>query len=284
MTLWYQLVFAPAGPAAEAVRVFAQGDHLGEAIDGALGRLGKHGRSGLWPVEAVPLSTGEAPRGEELGRGVLLDPAPAAWPAVAPRDFRCPFGVVLGEAPDAAPAVTLYAGYTVSRHEGTWAVEAVVDGTRLDETFLSLIERLPSGDNIEVRLLGHYEDFGRTDVWLSPRFPRQDRLTAFLDDLDVDLLHNGHVELNVYMRAEHSTLRLTDHKTIILLTESEELRDQFTAWLVEEEVPPVQALGNIDAGHPHYHWRPAASHDRDKLAKRLERARLRKVDSWPSGA
>src|SRR5262245_27943443 len=106
MLPWYQLIVAPAGPAAEPLRVFAQGAHLGEAIDGAVARLGKQGKGGLWPVEATPLPSGEVPRGDEIGRGVLVDPAPAAWPAVAPRDFRCPSGVILGEAADAAPAVT----------------------------------------------------------------------------------------------------------------------------------------------------------------------------------
>src|SRR5262249_20210033 len=123
----------------------------------------------------------------------------------------------------------------------------------------------------------HFEDTGRTDVWLTSRVNAR-KVLRFLDDHDVELIGNGHVELSVYLRAQRATLRLTEHKTVVWLAEGRALEAEGTGWLRELAVPRIAPLVTISAA-PHFHYRPQKTRDRKKLAEELYRQRLRRVDS-----
>ena len=261
--VWYRIALADAaGPRL----VVAPGEHLGVAIDLAKARAG---RGATWPIAAQPASAGEVPLGDSVGKGVVVERDP---PAALPT-FRWPDGV-LPTLEGARALATIAEGYTRRRHETTEVVEATVTGDRLVDVFLGIVERLPAADNVEVRVTGRLDDAGVTEVWLTPRLDVR-RAIRFLDDHDVELLGNGHVEVAVYLRKQRSTLRLTDHKTIAWLTEDPTLADTFVDWLA---LPPRGGPGIADVDH--YHWRPAASRARPKLLDHLRRARLRKVDAW----
>jgi hypothetical protein len=156
-------------------------------------------------------------------------------------------------------------------------IEAQTDAEHLTDLFMGMIERLPSADNLEVRLLDHFEDVGRADVWLTSRVDAK-RILRFLDDYDTELFGNGHLELSIYVRAHKATLRLTEHKTVVWLASDHALEADVQRWLGELAVPRVEALTTIK-DVPHYHYRPAASRDRKKLGDELYRQRLRRVDT-----
>ncbi len=119
----------------------------------------------------------------------------------------------------------------------------------------------------------------RPDVWLTSRVNAK-KILQFLDDFDVELIGNGHVELSVYVRAHRATLRLTEHKTVVWLAEERALEAEVTGWLRELGVPRISAPPSlVTAGSaPHFHYRPAKSRDRKKLGQELYRQRLRRVD------
>src|SRR5439155_2675831 len=119
--------------------------------------------------------------------------------------FRWPVGVLpaIGSAiPDARR------GWVTRADPRLLVIEAQTDAEHLTDLYLGLIERLPTADNLEVRVLDHFEDTGTTDVWLTARVNVK-KILRFLDDHDVELLGNGHLELSVYVRAHQATLRLT---------------------------------------------------------------------------
>ena len=268
---WYRIALA-AGAA--PVVVVAPGPHLGEAIDVAARRLGKD----VWPVAAAMAAPGDVPLGESVGKGVVVERGPA--PEV-PIGFRWPRGVVpsFGDAARAAAAVE---GWTRRTATGLTVVEAQVAGDRLTEVFLDLVERLPVADNLEVKVLAHHDDAGTTEVWLSPHLDVR-RAIHFLDDHDVELIDNGHVELSVYLRGERSTLRLGEHKTLVWISETADTADRFTGWLADLDIVEksgLETIGDLD----HFHFRPARSSSRSKLQARLRRLRLRKVDAWSGAA
>src|SRR5207237_9012252 len=107
-------------------------------------------------------------------------------------------------------------GYVVHPDPALFVIEAQTDADHVIDLFLGMIERLPAGDNLEVRVLDHFEDAGATDVWLTSRLTVQ-KILRLLDDHDVDLIGNGHLEVSVYVRAHKATLRLTEHKTVVWL-------------------------------------------------------------------
>ena len=132
-------------------------------------------------------------------------------------DSRWPVGVL----PTLAGASALGGarrGWTVRAHPSLLVLEAQTEGDQLVDLYLGLIERLPAADNLEVRVQEHFEDAGQADVWLTSRVNAK-KVLRLLDDHDVDLIDNGHLELSVYVRAHKATLRLTEHKTVVWLAE-----------------------------------------------------------------
>jgi hypothetical protein len=261
------------------VRVAASGEHMGQAVAEAQAHM-----PGSWPIAVEHATEDTIPLGESVGKGhvVRLGDAPAELST-----FRWPVGV-LPSLPDAeserserASAMAgAGAGWLVRPSERLLVIEAQTDATRLTELFMGMIERLPSGDNLEVRVLDHFEDAPTTDVWLTSRVTSR-KILAFLDDRDEELFGNGHLELSIYVRAHKATLKLTEHKTVVWLAEGHALEREVTGWLGELGVPPVSELVTVSRG-PHFHYRPANSRDRKKLGEELYRQRLRKVDSLKS--
>ena len=267
---WYRIALARTGGA--PVLTAASGEHLGAAVAAA-----EHHVAGSWAIAAELASADQVPLGESVGRHQVatLDEAPGDDLPV----FRWPSGVLprLSRTEGVRGARRGYAIHPARPGEGPLAIEAQTDGEHLVDLFLGLVERLPSADNLEVRLLDHFEDVGRIDVWLTSRVNAK-KILAFLDDFDVELIGNGHVELSVYVRAHRATLRLTEHKTVVWIAEARALEGEVTGWLRELGVPRGEPLVTA-AGAPHFHYRPGKSRDRTKLGEALYRQRLRRVDT-----
>jgi len=268
---WYRIAMAGDAPTPQIV--IAQGTHLGEAIANAVRHVGR----GAWAAAAAAAAPSEVPLGESVGKHHVVDHGPAPD---LPTGLRWALGVVpsLG---DAERAATLREGWT--RRAGELAVlEALVGGDRLAEIFLDLVERLPAADNLEVKIMDHHDNGAETEVWLSPRIDGR-RALRWLDDHDIELLSNGHLEVSIYLREQGSTLTLTEHQTIVWLSGDADLTDEVAGWLAEaelEELPELATLAQLG----HFHWRPAATSPRRRLCERLRRLGLRQVDSWPGGA
>ena len=256
---WYRIAVARKG--ARALIVAAQGAHLGEAI----GAAEAHTKS--YAIAADVAQT--TPLGEAVGKQAVVE---LGEDTDATPDFAWPLGVLPQLGKSAAGARR---GFTERTDAKLFVLEAQTDREHLVDLYLGIIERLPSADNLEVRVLDHFEDAGVTNVWLTSRVNARN-IIRFLDDHDVDVLGNGHLEVSVYVRSHKATLRLTEHKTVVWLGEERALEADVIKWLGELHVPRVPALVTVNAGS-HYHYRPAKSRDRKKLGDELFRQRLRVV-------
>lgn len=259
---WYRVALARDGGAPQLVA--ASGEHMGQAIAEAVHRV-----PASWPVAVEHAADAEIPLGESVGKGHVVMLGDTDAPA-----FRWPIGVL----PSLAGARTFGGarpGWTTRRADSLLVIEAQTDAEQLTDLFLGIVERLPAADNLEVKLLDHFEDSGVTDVWLTSRVNAR-KVLRFLDDYD-ELIGNGHVELSIYVRTHKATLRLTQHKTVVWLAEDRALEADVARWLGELRVPRADELVTVSAG-PHFHYRPAKSRDRKKLGEELYRQRLRKVD------
>lgn len=270
---WFRIALARPGVAPQIVA--ASGEHMGQAIAEAREHV-----AGSWPIAVEHAQGHDIPLGESVGKGhvIMVGDAPADMPA-----FQWPSGVL----PSLA-AASSFAGAGpgwISRTDTKLLVmEAQVPDDKLTDLFLGLVERLPSADNLEIRVQDHYDDADTTDVWLTSRVNAK-KIIRFLDDHDVELLGNGHLEISVYARANKGTLRLTEHKTVVWIAERGDtsLETEMTGWLRELGVPRVASLVTVRDG-AHFHYRPAKSKDRKKLADELYKQRLRKVDTVAKGA
>lgn len=242
--------------------VAASGEHLGQAIAAAE----QHAKS-----HAVAVArTDDAPLGESVGKGAIV----ATTDTVAPASFAPP--------PGALPAIgheglALRRGWIQRPQDGLFVIEAQTDAAHVVDLYLGLVERVPAADNLEVKILPHFEDTGATDVYLTSRVNAQ-KILRFLDDYDEELFGNGHLEISVYVRSHKATLRLTEHKTIAWIADDRALAGDVTRWLKELDVPEVEALATV-ASVPHFHYRGAKSRGRKALCEELYRQRLRRVDT-----
>lgn len=248
----------------------AEGAHPGLAIASAVARVGRAGR--VWPIGAAAATA--APLGESVGRGVVVLPDPPTGLAL----FEYPAGVVaaLGERSRAAIAP----GYARSTDGGTHVVEAVVAGDAARDVFLDVIERLPATDNVEIDVAAHADPVGDRQVWLTPRLKDARRALRFLDDFEEDCLTSGHVDVAIYVRAPRSTWRLTQHKTLVWLSEDDALTSRVVGWLAARALAPIDPLATVAAG-PHLHYRSPRSSARPRLLARLKSAGLKRVDLGP---
>lgn len=265
---WYRVALArPGAPQLVA----ASGEHMGQAIAEAQERI-----PGSWPIAVEHAAGEQIPLGESVGKGhvLMLGDADPTLPT-----FRWPVGV-LPALPSAAALSGVQRGWVVRSDPKLLVIEAQTDADHVTDLFLGLIERLPAADNLEIRILDHFEDAHASDVWLTSRVNAK-KILRFLDDHDVELIGNGHLELSVYVRALKATLRLTEHKTVVWLAEERALEREVVEWLGELAVPHVDRLVTVRDG-AHFHYRPLASRDRKKLAEELYRQRLRKVATLPA--
>lgn len=245
----------------------AEAEHAGAAIAAVVARVG--GKRRVWPVAAAAVD-GAAPLGEAVGRGVVVLPDPPALPP-----FEYPPGVVptLGERTRAAVEV----GQRRLRDGDTHVIEVVAAGANAAEIFLDVIERLPTVDNIEVEVAEHLDPPGQRQVWLTPRLRDLRRAIRFLDDLEDELLASGHVDVAAYVRAPRSTWRLTQHKTLLWLSDDEALTERVAGWLARHDLPALEPLATVATG-PHLHYRGPRSSPRGRLLDRLKKAGLRRIE------
>lgn len=267
---WYDCVIAD-GKTSNSRIVAARGSHVGEAIARAEQKAGR----------VVAVAAGEAPIGESVGKAVVeRNAGPALDGALA--TARWPRGVIPSWKPDGALRAP-QSGYVVHETGPTVVVEATCASDSAHDLWLTLVEQMPVIDNIEVRLLPAYTDgaepLPHTDVWLTPRINGK-KAVRFLDDHQNDLSNNGLLEVAAYQRNNRSTMRLTEHKTIVWVSETATTVADIEKWLAVAKVPRAEsmaALGDVSAA-PHWHYRLDAASDRARMEKRLHAMRLKRVD------
>ncbi|HEU0037235.1 MAG TPA: hypothetical protein VFQ53_41780 [Kofleriaceae bacterium] len=266
---WYRV--AIARPHAAPMLLAAEGEHLGMAIATA-----EHHVKGAYAIAAEVANSAEIPLGESVGKERVVEIGDA--PELP--TFHWPVGVIPSLA---APTERAEArrGYTIHDDPNLFVVEAQTEAEHLTDLFMGMIERLPTADNLEIRVLDHFEDAGTTDVYLTSRVDAK-KILRFLDDHDDELFGNGHLETSIYIRKHKATLRLTEHKTVVWLSEDRTLETEVAGWLKDLAVPRVPSLVTITRT-PHFHYRPAKSRDRNKLEEYLYRQRLRRVDTLRDG-
>src|SRR6476620_6388485 len=189
-----------------------------------------------FPVAVEHASTEQIPLGESVGKGHVIKLGALSDVPV----FRCPVGV-LPSLPAAASFAGAKRGWVQHEDDKLLVIEAQTEADRLTDLFLGLIEKLPAADNLEVRVLDHFEDAKSTDIWLTSRVNAK-KILRFLDDHDEELLGNGHLEISIYVRKFRATLRLTEHKTVVWIAEEGALKQEVAGWLKELHVPRVDKL------------------------------------------
>jgi hypothetical protein len=258
---WYQCVVANPKDTATRV-VMVRGTHLGQCIARAEQKNGR----------VIAVEPSDAPMGEAVGKVTVERGAGPALMHGADQHGWCRGIVARGLSMPLLPIT----GYVVHRHTSSVAVEAMTTASSVHDLWLTMIEQMPVIDNIEVKLLSHFGNAAHTDVWLTPRINGK-KAVRFLDDHEADISNNGHVEAAAYARHSKSTLRLTEHKTVLWVSDTHSTVAQVESWLATAKIPQVDALPDLSSV-PHLHYRIDGSSHRERMEKRVASMKLRRVD------
>ncbi len=198
-------------------------------------------------------------------------------------DFWFPVGVVptpQDEERGGIDPTEIREGYAIEHNEDEHALHVVVDARRLWQVFTTVFRALPSRDGLEIRLLAHWEEQEKTQVWLAPPDFSDDVILSFIQENSPDLVDNGGVELAVYCRSEQCTLRLTEHKTLVFYADDAKYLGPIEEVVKNLGFAPREPLLSIVTRCGHYHYALPGTASRSELAARLNAAGLQVVDEY----
>ncbi len=159
-------------------------------------------------------------------------------------------------------------------------IEVVSDGRRVAEVFFTLVRSLPVADGLEIRVEWHWNDENVTEVFLADPDLVGDGIIDYLRQHFDDIVRNGFLNIGVYCRAEETTLRLTDHKTIEFYAFSYDRTRACEDILRDLNFSAVDPLPSLSHRHGHYHWRPSSSKSRSEFISMITRDGFARVDSY----
>lgn len=133
-------------------------------------------------------------------------------------------------------------------------IRAVVDGRHIFELWESLIDVLPSIDNLEVSWTIPLPGMDAGELWLTPRWSSRDELKSYLKSTRHLLFDNGWLDLAVYSRKEQTTLRLTSHKEIQFYSENDLHLRAIENAIKSYGIKKSTQLLSLAAGFAHAHF------------------------------
>ena len=248
---------------------------LGTAVDLALKAPGLR--------HAVPIYAdiveGPAEGSEELVRRKLYRETVDSRPLKQGRGFVDPHGVLIGAIqPDDAMLDSFGEGFAVLEGpEDGWTVHAMLHRDRLPTVWRRVAATFVQVDALIVQVLDHFDNHleiadgalsaNVREVWTKDVDLAPADFAPLFDSIETDILHNGHLDFAIHSTPTETTLWLTEHKTIRLVTANATVRDRVAECLAEDVPEFEHVLSFEDNGCSHYHYRPHGSRDRKQLAK-----------------
>jgi hypothetical protein len=286
--LWYFLI---SGQSDEETGLFgnfyAYGEHLGEAVQNAFMAALMYNFHHPCLVEADLLedfgSIGNAEELLQIADEVYLRVPIFSFPFNDPdKSFEAPVGIVKASGEDTYDYELIKEGFVTYEHEeeGVFELELLAGKNRLADTFLALINSMPSVDGFWIYLQDHWEK-GKTALWTAKHFTSKESVIRFLKTQRLNTLENGFVKLVVHSTNGDTNLKLDDHKKIRLHTESEGIFHSFVLQL--RSMDYEQHTGeyyNLEFGFHHWHYRPAGSFTRKGFVELLEKEKFEWIDEW----
>ena len=200
------------------------------------------------------------------------------WPIQkCDQDFVFPFGVIAASDQQTFDTDQIREAYLAGGEDGRRFIEVVVDGRRLYPVIRSLIKCLPAPHIFDIGLLSHWQETGVTEVWRADPSTSGNKISRYLKDNQLDILHNGYVDFCVRSRDKGYALWLSDHKIVTLFCA--------TASGIKVMRPHVRHLGFSRRRHlrsiaeecDHFHYRLPRSLSRDRLTNKLRKDGFAKV-------
>jgi hypothetical protein len=154
--------------------------------------------------------------------------------------------------------------------EGIYELEVAIEKDKLFDSFISLMNVLPSIEVFWIRLAGDWENESREELWTNEKLNTVAAITSYLTDRSADTIANGHVALTTYSNAGQTNLYIDTHKTIKVLTKSATIQRQMADSLKSSGFNELSEFHSLEYCYYHWHFRPAQSKSRKKFIRMLK--------------
>lgn len=244
--------------------------YLNEVMPGLLNAAMKHARTriedwseeaieGIWPYGVFNANEDNSDVKEESlpGTTVVTD-VTIYWTHRTEEDdantFIFPFGVLPSNDEHKYDPDEIAEAYLIDRIDDDHCIRMVIDGRRILEVFMKLIEILPSVDNLEISWSSGLLGAKLNEVWLSPPWGSRAELINFLKETRDSIFEHGNIELGVYSSKEHATLRLTEHKEIEFYCKNDLDLKKFEVFVESLKIKKATELFSLSEGFSHFHF------------------------------
>ena len=187
------------------------------------------------------------------------------------KSFVAPFGIIESSQKGDYDYDLIREGFHLRKTaEGIYELVAVIERERLFETFLELVNRLPSIRVFWIKIAGDWEDRGREEFWANEDLNTSETIRSFLTTRQRDTVANGHVAVTVYSDPGQTNLLIDTHKTIKVLTKSVRMQRKMSASLSGLGYQELRDFHSLEHGYYHWHYRPVRSMSRKRLIAALK--------------
>ncbi len=207
---------------------------------------------------------------QEEKLGVFYSPVRYSFPSE--KSFVAPFGIIESATKGDLDSSLIREGFSLGKTSaGIYEIEAAIEGERVFNTFIELVNRLPSIKVFWLVLAADWEDKGREEFWTNEKLNTPKRIESYLTRRWDDTVGNGHVALTAYDRVGQTNLSIDTHKTIKVLTKSLAMQRKLAAGLRRLGFEELSKFQSLEYGYYHWHYRPARSKSRRGLVAALKK-------------
>jgi hypothetical protein len=188
------------------------------------------------------------------------------------KSFVAPLGIIASGEKGEHEYKQLREGFSLTKTEaGIYEVETAIERDKLFDTFIKLIEQLPSIRVFWIKITVDWEDQGREEFWTNENLNTIESIKNFLTTRWADTVANGHVGLTVYSDVGQTNLSIDTHKTVKVLTKSAEMQRRIGTALRSLGFEELAEFHSLEWGYHHWHYRPKRSKSRTKLITALRK-------------
>lgn len=183
---------------------------------------------------------------------------------------RTPAGIILSCLDGQYEADELHVGYSCAETEdGLFKLTALPPGGLLEETFLEMVEALPSIRVSWLEISNEWEDTQTKQLYANEALNTPEKIRAFLQREKLNIIENGWVKFTAYCSDGQTNLLIDDHKEISVLSYDESIRNMLADVLEQSGVPESQDLRTLTIGYHHWHYLPEGALDRETFIAHL---------------
>jgi hypothetical protein len=260
------------GPEESFIQVFwAWAEHPGEAVDKVLAACDRMGVQNAHAMELNYYDDTLLP--DEVVHDEMFDvtyePHHYIYPTV--KVFIPPRGIIRShiDAEQLDPDLIRQGFGSELQDDSSYRVEVVLEQHQLFWTFDTLMKRLPSITVFWVSLTTDWEGIEGEEIWVNEALNTPESIADYLLTHVRDTLDNGYVTLMAYSDVGRTNLFIDSHKTIKVLTESEDVQAAVIMALRDLGLPELDELYRLEFGYYHWHYRPQGSKSRAELVTAL---------------